>query len=97
MEYIILGKSVIIDSMRKPDGTFGSVYEFNGNSTLKEIGLNETFWFKCNYGFSNELPISTNQIEITIPKNDYQRVLSFILEKSIKKGVLIGQFEESDI
>lgn len=93
MKYLVLGIPVFIVSMRKPTGGFGSVFEFRytGND---EIGLNKTFWFKCNHGFSNELPVSQNQTEIFSPKNDYQRVLSIFLEKCIRNGRLTGQFEQ---
>ncbi|MCK9401908.1 MAG: hypothetical protein M0Q26_00775 [Chitinophagaceae bacterium] len=96
MNYLLLGVPVAINSMQKPKGGFGSVFEFSG-SGLEEIGLNEIFWFRCNHGFSNELPISDNQIEIVEPQNDYQRVLSILLEKCIRNGRLTGQFEEPHI
>lgn len=91
---MILGKFITIDSMQKPKGTFGSVFEFTGDNSLEEIGLSKTFWFRCNYGFSNVLPISSNQTEIVAPQNDYQRVLSVFLEKCIRNRRLTGQFEE---
>lgn len=91
MNYLVLGKPLSIDTMQKPKGVFGSVFEFTGNSSLKEIGLNQKFWFRCDHGFSNELPESENQTEIISPKNDYQRVLSIFLEKCIRNGRLTGQ------
>jgi hypothetical protein len=57
MDYMVLGKVITIDSMRKPSGNFGSVFEFTGSKELEEIGLRKKFWFRCNYGFSSELPI----------------------------------------
>lgn len=96
MNYLVLGKPISIDSMQKPKGGFGSVFEFSG-SGLNEIGLNEKFWFRCNHGFSNKLPVSENQTEIVDPQNDYQRVLSIFLEKCIRNGRLTGQFEEPNI
>ena len=95
MNYLVLGKSVSIETMQKPKG-LGSVFEFTGNG-LNEIGLNERFWFRCNQGFSNELPVSENQTEIIYPKNDFQRVLSIFLEKCIRNGRLTGQYEEPAI
>ncbi len=94
MNYLVLGKSVTIKTMTKPKGGFGSVYEFTGDGSLSEIGLNQKFWFRCNHGFSNELPISINQTEIVSPKNDYQGVLSIFLEKCIINHRLTGQLEE---
>lgn len=96
MNYLVLGEPISINSMQKPKGGFGSVFEFTGNG-LAEIGLNQKFWFRCNHGFSNELPVSENQTEITSPKNDYQRVLSIFLEKCIRNGRLTGQYEEPAI
>jgi hypothetical protein len=80
--------------MGKSKGGFGSVFEFTGNESLNEIGLNQKFWFKSKHGFSNELPISENQTEITEPKNYHQVVLSIFLEKCIWNQRLVGQFEE---
>ncbi|MBI3720283.1 MAG: hypothetical protein HY252_17020 [Sphingobacteriales bacterium] len=94
MNYLVLGKSVSIDTMQKPKGGFGSVFEFTGSDSLNEIGLNQKFWFRCNHGFSNELPVSQNQTEIISPQNDYQRVLSIFLEKCIRNRRLTGQYEE---
>jgi hypothetical protein len=93
MNYLVLGIPVSINSMKKPKGGFGSVFEFSGNG-LDQMGLNQKFWFRCNYGFSNELPVSQNQTEIVSPQNDYQRVLSIFLEKCIRNGRLTGQFEK---
>ena len=98
MIYYVLGKPILINSMQKPQGGFGSVFEFTGNDSLNEIGLNQKFWFKCNSysygGFSNELPIDLNQTEITDPKNYFQVVLAIFLRKCIINGRLTGQFEE---
>jgi hypothetical protein len=94
MDYMVLGKFITIDSMQKPNGNFGSVFEFTGDNSLEEIGLSQKFWFRCNYGFSNVLPISDNQTEIVAPQNDYQRILSVFLEKCIRNSRLTGQFEE---
>jgi len=94
MNYQVLGKSIAINTMKNPKGGFGSVFEFTGDGSLTEIGLNQEFWFRCNHGFSNELPVSENQTEIVYPKNDFQSVLSIFLEKCIKNGRLTGQFEE---
>ena len=96
MNYLVLGKPISINTMQKPKGGFGSVFEFTGNG-LTEIGLNQKFCFRCNHGFSNELPISENQTELTLPKNDYQRVLSIFLEKCIRNGRLTEQYEEPAI
>jgi hypothetical protein len=97
MIYHVLGKPILIDSMHKPEGGSGSVFEFTGSDSLNEIGLNEKFWFKCNSysygGFSNELPISDNQTEIVDPNNDFQLVLAIFLKKCISNGRLTGQFE----
>lgn len=95
MDYFVLGKLITIDSMQKPEGDLGSVFEFLGNNSLNEIGLNQKFWFRCNYGFSNEIPVSTDQDEFAPPSNDYQEVLSTILEKCISDGKLTNQFEKS--
>ena len=43
MDYFVLGKSITIDSMQKPKGDLGSVFEFAGNNSLNEIGLNQKF------------------------------------------------------
>lgn len=96
MNYLVLGKPVSINTMQKPKGGFGSVFEFTG-SGLAEIGLNQKFWFRCNHGFINELPVSENQTEIFYPQNDYQRVLSIFLEKCIRNGRLTGQYEQPAI
>ena len=97
MKYQVLGKSIFIYSIEKPKGGFGSVFEFTGDDSLTEIGLSQKFWFRCNYGFSNELPVSEHQREIVAPQNDYQRVLSIFLEKCIRNRRLTGQFEELHI
>lgn len=93
MNYLVLGKPVSINTMHKPKGGFGSVFEFTG-SGLAGMGLNQKFWFRCNYGFSNELPVSENQTEIVYPQNNYQRVLSIFLEKCIRNGRLTRQYEQ---
>lgn len=94
MNYLVLSKLVSIDTMQKPKRGFGSVFEFTGSESLLEMGLNQKFWFRCNYGFSNVLPVSENQTEIVFPENDYQKVLSIFLEKCIRNGRLTGQFDE---
>ena len=95
MDYFVLGKSITIDSMQKPNGDLGSVFEFTSKNSLNEIGLNQKFWFRCNYGFSNEIPVSQDQAEITSSNNGYQEVLSTILEKCISDEKLTNQFEQS--
>ena len=93
MIYYVLGKPISIAKMQKPNDHCGSVFEFTGDDSLNEIGLNQTFYFKCKHGFSNELPVSYNQTEIEEPKNLHQYVLSIFLEKCIWNGELTGQFE----
>lgn len=88
MLYQILGFEIEIYSMQKPMGNYGSVFEFNGSENLREIGLETTFWFRSNYGFSNTLPVSYEQDEICEPQNKFQQVLAIFLEKSIRNGQL---------
>ena len=91
MIYHVLGKEIEIYSFEKPIGGWGSNFEVTGNKALNEIGLNEKFWFRAPYYFSNVAPIEnvTNEND---PKNDYQCVLAIFLHKSIVHGELTDQF-----
>ena len=92
MIYTILKKKFEIYSIQKPPGNHGSVFEVRGSESLRGIGLENFFWFKCQHGFSNILPESNLQYEICKPENDYQGVLLLLLEKCIRNGKLVEQF-----
>jgi len=92
MIYTILEKKFEINSIQKPPGYHGSVFEVRGSESLQEIGLKKIFWFKSQHGFSNILPESNLQYEICKPENDYQGVLLLLLEKCIRNGKLVEQF-----
>jgi hypothetical protein len=89
MIYTILKTKFEIYSIQKPPGNHGSVFEVRGSESLKEIGLEKIFWFKCQHGFSNILPESNVQYEISKPGNEYQGVLQLLLEKCIRNGKLV--------
>ena len=92
MIYTILEKKFEIYSIQKPPGYHGSVFEVSGSESLREIGLEIIFWFKSQHGFSNDLPESNLQYEICKPENEYQGVLLLLLEKCIRNGKLVNQY-----
>ncbi len=81
MLYLVLGKEIEIFSMKKPENGHGSWFELEGDDALKDIGLNNKFWFRAPYFFTNEFPVSDADLYSLEPKNDYQIVLSFFIHK----------------
>jgi hypothetical protein len=90
MQYHILGKTVEIYAMQKPEGLPGSVFEFHGDKTLEEIGLKETFYFQAPDSFFLDSSASPKNQKIT-KKGVYQLLLSLYLQKSISQGQLVPQ------
>jgi len=94
MIYTILEKKFEINSIQKPPGYHGSIFEVRGSESVREIGLEKIFWFKSQHGFSNILPESNLQYEICKPGNHYQSVLLHLLERCIRNGgKLVEQFD----
>ena len=91
MLYEIHGAKLLINSMKKPEGSHGSNFEFEGNNSLKKIGLEPKFWFRAPFFFSNKGPIETVTYN-NDPVNEQQWILSIFLLKSIKNGKLTDQF-----
>ncbi len=92
----VLGKEIEITAMKKPIGGYGSIFEFKGESrALGEIGLEGTFYYTTSGigRFANELGLTTDTSDLTPPSNEFQRVLSIFLYKSIFNGRLTNQFE----
>lgn len=92
MIYVLSHQRFEICSIAKPIGHHGSVFEIHGSENLACIGLGKLFWFKYQHGFSNILPESNLQYEICKPENQYQGVLLLLLEKCIRNGKLVEQF-----
>lgn len=95
MLYHVLGKQIEIEAMKKPAGGHGSIFEFTGDgAALKSIGLEETFFYSTAFNgrYSNELSIYTDTCDLCEARNEYQRVLSYFLYKSIYNGELTDQF-----
>jgi hypothetical protein len=95
MKYLVLGKEIEIIGMRKPSGGYGSIFEFNGDSkALEEIGLKGTFYYTTSGigRFTNELTKTTDTPDLKEPSNEFQRVLSIFLYKSIFNGKLTNQY-----
>lgn len=79
--------------MKKPEGFFGSLFEFEGVNFPSDLNLANRFWFKCGYGFSNKLSLNDNQTSFFLPQNHYQDILYVFLKKCINNNRLSGQFE----
>ena len=95
MLYHVLGKPIEIRSMKKPAGGYGSIFEFTGDAeALESIGLDGTFFYcaTTNGRYTTELHPHTDTSNLREPQNDYQRVLSYFLYKSIYNGKLTDQF-----
>ncbi len=90
MQYHILGKTVEIYAMQKPEGLPGSVFEFRGDKTLEDIGLKETFYFQAPDSFYVDTAPWPKQHQST-KRGVYQLLLSLYLQKSISQGQLVPQ------
>lgn len=98
MLYHILGKEIEIHKMEKPAGGYGSIFEVFGNDTLKDIGLDNKFYYCATNGgrFSLRLPERSLNMnyELNEVQNHSQYLLSIFLRKSIFNGRLTNQYEE---
>ena len=89
MQYHILGKTIEIFAMQKPEGLPGSIFEFRGNKALESIGLKERFYFQAPDKFS--LDPAQGEEDKHPKKGIYQLLLSLCLRASISNGQLVQQ------
>jgi hypothetical protein len=91
MHYYLFGIQVHIEEMKKvPNG--GSNFEIKDDESLKQIGLNETFYFRAPDNFSNDGPIE-NVTRDHWSKNDEQWLLGKFLVNNIWHGEVRTQFD----
>jgi hypothetical protein len=90
MQYDILGKTVEIFAMQRPKGLPGTLFEFQGDKSLEQIGLKEKFYFQAPDNFYLE-PSTLPQGKTIQKKGIYQLLLSLYLQKSIRCGELVHQ------
>lgn len=91
LKFIIDNREIRINSFNKEFGKgWGSIFKVTGNNVLKEIGLANEFYFKCDNAYCGTFKLDLEQkdrYQLLLPPQNWQQSALFnLLRNSVMSG-----------